>query len=341
MTQLLRQELVAEFVDRLAHADRMGSISRAQELLGEGVSREELLEVVRESQREVGRLWQVNAWTIAQEHAATSVSESILQAIGVVRIPSEDRGHVAVVCADGEWHVLPARMLAERLVQADYRVTFIGGSVPPEHLHGYLPTLHVDAVAISCTLALNLAGAARSVAAVHALGLPAVVGGAAFGTDDRRATAIGADGWAPDADVALAVLERWHHADHLTVRATPRLNEGEQADLLRLVPELVDEAFDVLRARIPAIADYSDWQLDRTRDDLGYHLRHLASAILVGDDAVYLDMIPWLTDLLLARGLVPQVVHATIDILDEVLAPRGMAQARRILVAAHAAVPGA
>lgn len=333
-------ELVAEYVDRLAVADRQGAVARTQELLAEGRSRAELLEVIGEAQREVGRLWQVNAWTVAQEHAATAVSESVLQALSIARLPVEDRGHVAVVCADGEWHVLPARILAERLTEAEYRVTFVGGSVPPEHLHDYLPSMGVDAVAISCTLSQNLPGAARTIAAVHAVGLPALVGGIGFGEDGRRAAAIGADAWAPDPTDALAVLESWRDRD-VARAARPTLNTGEHADVLRDLGRLTDEAYDALEGRIPGREQRSVWETDRNREDLQYHLRHLAAALLVGDDTVYLDLMPWMADMLLARGIGLTTVHVTLEVLAEVLDDHGLSEAVALVGRARTLVPTA
>lgn len=333
-------DLVAELVDRLAVADRFGAIARAHELLAEGLSRDELLEVVRAAQREVGRLWQVNAWSVAQEHAATAVSEAVVQAIGLMQAPAEERGHVAVVCADGEWHVLPARLLAETLAGAGYRVTFVGGSVPPEHLHRYLPELGADAVAVSCTLALNLAGAARTIAAVHAHRLRAVVGGAAFGPDGARATAVGADAWAPTPAKAVEVLDAWREeGGGAPTGPAPRLARGEHEVLLRDEQALADDAYRRLEARFPPMAGYSPWQRDRTREDLAYHLRYLASALLVGDDRVYLEMIPWLTDLLVSRGVGPDAVTVTLDVLEDVLSEHGHTGALHIVRRARDFVP--
>ncbi len=243
------------------------------------------------------------------------------------------------MCADGEWHVLPARILAEQIAPVA-RVTFVGGSVPPHHLEGYLPRVGVDAVAISCTVPSNLAGAARTVAAVHTLGLPALVGGAAFGPDARRADAIGADAWAPTAAAAREVLAGWATGDRPGGVVTPALDRTTEARVRGLTPAIVDEAFALLAERFPPLAAYDEDAVARTREDLTYQLEFLAAAVLVDDERIFLEMVPWLTDLLVARGVPPQAVVAGLRVLDERLTAHGLEAPARIVRRAGEFVPG-
>ena len=66
--------------------------------------------------------------------------------------------------------------------------------MPDDHLRRRLETRDVDLLAVSCTVPVNLSGAAKCVAAAHAVGLPVLVGGRAFAGRTQRADAIGADG---------------------------------------------------------------------------------------------------------------------------------------------------
>jgi methanogenic corrinoid protein MtbC1 len=43
-----------------------------------------------------------------------------------------------VTCAEGEWHSLPARMVAEVLRLHGWQVTFLGASTPADHLRRLL-----------------------------------------------------------------------------------------------------------------------------------------------------------------------------------------------------------
>lgn len=324
---------MTEFVERLALGDRVGAVARTRELLDEGFTRADVRELVGRAQHEVGRLWQSNTWTVAQEHIATGISESVLLAVGASVDEPGDRGHVLVVCADGEWHLLPARLLAEELADAGFRVTFGGGSMPAEHLVDTVRDLTPDVVAVSCTLSLNLAGAARTVAAVHAAGRPALVGGAAFGTDPARASAVGADAWAGGVPDAVAVVERWVEEPPAAGHPIPR-DRAEADRLHREEARLVEDAYQRLGGRFPELSRYSDWQVERTREDLGYHLRYLASAVLVGDDRIYLEMLPWLRELLTSRGVGERAVEVTVAVLRDVATAEGLTEVARILARA-------
>ncbi|MBW3659887.1 MAG: cobalamin B12-binding domain-containing protein [Actinobacteria bacterium] len=333
-TPALPPYLVAEFVERLATGDRIGAMSRTLELLEEGRTRRDVRELIRRAQLEVGQLWQSNTWTVAQEHVATGISETVLHAAGAAVLDRHaDRGSVLVVCADGEWHVLPARLLAEDLLDAGFEVTFAGGSVPPEHLVDTVRSLAPDAVAVSCTLSLHLAGAARTIAAAHAGGRPVLAGGTAFGADERRARALGADAWAADLDEAAGILAGWAapDGDRPEPGRAARREHPESAVLYRSEARLVDAAYEQLAARFPDIASYTPWQVARTREDLRFHLRYLASAVLLEDDGIYLDMLPWLTDLLEARGVPGRSVELTVAVLAGLAEDEGLPATRRLL----------
>lgn len=332
-------DLVEEFLDRMSLGDRRGAVLRARELVDDGVPVPAMLDVVSAAQREVGRLWQVNAWTVSQEHIATAVSEAVVAALLDPGPIPEPRGRIGVLCADEEWHVLPAKLVAEHLESVGFDVHFVGGSVPAPLLYDTLPGIGLDAVAVSCTLSLHLLGAARTVAAAHAAGLPAVVGGAAFGAQGDRAERIGADAWAADPDALVDRLASWQQ-ERPALRRSPALHADEAETLQRHRDAIVTDAYAELASRLPAMADYSTWQIDRTREDLHYHVRYLAVALAIDDPTVYLEMVPWLVDVLAARGVPSSVVTTTLDVLDHALTLHGATRAVDLVNAAATQLAG-
>ena len=163
-------------------------------------------EVLAPAQVRVGQLWQSGWWSVADEHVATSITERALSALTHAATPR--RGvhtrHVAVACAEGEWHSLPARMAAAAAgATGEARVTILGPSLPAEQLHHRLSAGDIDVLALSCTMPTNLIGAARCIAAAHDIGIPVIIGGRALGSLPLRAHAIGADGCSLDPQVLL------------------------------------------------------------------------------------------------------------------------------------------
>src|SRR4029450_778541 len=139
------------------------------------------------SQAEVGRRWETNQWSVADEHAATAITDAVLGVLAWRIEAAEDQDHVVVTCAEGEWHSLPARMAAEVLRLHGWQVTFLGASTPADHLRRFVAEVGSFGVVVSCSVPIFLGGALRSVQAAQSAGVPVLVGGRALGSDDLRA----------------------------------------------------------------------------------------------------------------------------------------------------------
>jgi methanogenic corrinoid protein MtbC1 len=288
------------------------------------------------AQAEVGRRWEANQWSVADEHAATAISDAVLGALTWRIEAAEDQGHVVVTCAEGEWHALPARMAAEVLRLHNWQVTFLGPSTPADHLRRFLAELGAVGVVISCSVPIFLGGAQRLVQAAQSTGVPALVGGRAFGPDDLRARRLGADGWAPDAGAAAHLLAGWRQQPPQVARRPASAIDRESLELEAARAQLVEAAMNELFLRFSPLAGYSQAQLARTREDLGYILQFLQAALLTDDPRIFLDeFLPWLTRVLTSRGLPADVVPIGLEALGAALDgyPRGQeltAQGRRL-----------
>ena len=270
------------------------------------------------AQGRVGELWQTEVWNVAQEHAATAIVDAALAEIelGTSHLPLH--GSVVVTCAEGEWHALPARMFAEQLRELGWSVTFLGASTPSGDLARFLEPMAPAGVAVSCSIAAYLPGAERTVEAAHACGLPAVVGGAAFGPDGRRALTIGADAWAASPTEAAATLRTW-----AAERPTLRVATSNRA-ALRLAA-IRDEVLEAAMIAAPA--------LRAAPDDLETVLAFTEAAVLVRDPSVLTEVVPWLELIATSRRRPADTVRTMIEALAGVV-PVEHAEARALLEAA-------
>ena len=304
------------------------------------------LTLLAEVQRMVGYLWQQNEFTVADEHAATAITDLALAAASLENAslenaslenegrPQPPEGTVVVACAEEEWHVMPARMFAERLRAAGWDVVFLGASTPAEHLRRFVAAEQPAVVAVSCTVPMHLHGARRAISASHAAGVPVLAGGAAFGAAPNRAAAVGADAWASTFEGAVAALSGLV-SDKPTL-ATPLVDDAPALAAAAERPLIVERAMSVLVCRFPPLAGYTDWQLARTREDLDYILRFVEASLLTGDDSVITSFAGWLTSVLTARGMPDGIVSLGIDVLRECL-PEGRYEVDRLLAAMKAA----
>ena len=306
-----------------------------------------LLRIVAPAQERVGREWAAGRFTVAREHAATAISDRAVAALaqhGAGRSPAT-RGRVTVACVDGEWHALPARLVAETLRLHGWQVDFLGAHVPTPHLISHLHATGPDAVALSCSLAPRLPTAHATITACQAAGIPVLVGGAAFGPDGRYARLLGADAWAPDADGAVARLAEQGamtlaHPDPGDPFTTlPHLMDQEYTLLSRNRRHIVEQTMTGLQQRLPAMSAYTDRQREHTREDLGHIIGFLAAALYVDRAQVLSDFLAWTSDILVARDVPPRTLLVALDVIADQL--RDFPRALAIIDAGRSGVTGA
>ena len=322
----------------LAAGDRRGAVSVALESLAAGSTVEQTLrDLVCPAQVEVGRRWASNEWNVAREHIATSISEEVVAALAAATDLAPPRVGTAVVCCvEGEWHALPARVLAETLRVNGWDVHYLGASLPAQHLSQYVHDVGPDVIGLSCSVSTSLPHARHMIEASRGAGVPVVAGGRGFGADGRWAHALGANGWAPTATDAVRLLSEptWpRYADPAPAIAHP----DDAAERLRSsARELAQQAMARLESRFPAMQQYPRAALDRTREDLEHIVDFLSAALYVDDVTLLVEFVEWLHELLAARHVPAVALTSGLDAVREVV-PDGK-RARRFLDAARAAV---
>jgi methanogenic corrinoid protein MtbC1 len=313
------------YMAHLAARDRSAAIAHVMRRVDEGLSAEDVVaRILGPAQREVGRLWEIGEWSIAQEHIATGITDDVLHAVSL-RQPDAvaSRGHVVVACMEGEYHAMPARMLAEVLRGARFVVTFVGASLPADSLRSILPEAPAMALALSCSLSPHLLLAATGIDIAHAQGVPVMCGGAAFGTDPRRARALGADAWAADAMGAIETLERWASEPPQqlnVVREVP----GEEIDIATMRRGLVEEAVALGAPQLSGAGETADRTTARLRLDVGDVIDHLAVAVRLRDVTVLDDYMSW------SERVGPGLSGSALSLVAQALPPR-LTMARRML----------
>jgi MerR family transcriptional regulator, light-induced transcriptional regulator len=182
-------DTTATLRDRYLAAQLKGQRHEALRLLMEegleaGVSVPDLeLQVIGPAQREMGRLWQENRITVAQEHLATAISQLALAQLyrHLPRDPPNGK-RVTVSCVEGELHEVGARMASDFLEMSGFEVDFLGANVPTDHLVSYVRDGRPDLLCLSATLAFHVPALKEAVVRVRAQDprLPIAVGGLAF-----------------------------------------------------------------------------------------------------------------------------------------------------------------
>jgi methanogenic corrinoid protein MtbC1 len=204
--------LYESYLAALVAGDRRRALSVVSHARDSGIELRTLyLDVFQPALREVGRLWQENEMTIAQEHLATAITE-----IAMAKLQSDcvtpARGDLTVLaaCADSELHAVGLRMVFDLLEHRGWEAIYLGASVPPEALGVMVRERRPTVVALSASTMPYVSRIRTMIDAVRAAGVDAqpfvLVGGRPFLGDANLAREIGADSTARDAGEAVEML---------------------------------------------------------------------------------------------------------------------------------------
>jgi methanogenic corrinoid protein MtbC1 len=197
------------FRDALIEGHQVAAEDVARAAIAAGMSLADLyVDVMFPALIEVGERWARGDLTVADEHMATSIVESLIARIGRPpdRTPSRQRERVLLAGVELEGHVVGLRMLGDLAEDAGFDVRYLGGSVPLDALLDLVSRLKPDIVGLSVSVATPTMSLVDAVEAlVRRPGLQVLVGGSGVPTPLREDARVH---YAPDVRAALDVLER-------------------------------------------------------------------------------------------------------------------------------------
>jgi methanogenic corrinoid protein MtbC1 len=174
------------------------------------------LEVFQPAMREIGRLWQENRITVADEHLATAITQASMARLyeELFRASPEPGPLLVAACADQERHELGLRMICDVLEMEGWDTVFLGASVPVEDLVKMVRARRPQVVALSASIAPHVERVRDAIDAIRESDAgrePLIaVGGRAFMDDPALAERLGADLTARDAaEAAERLIERF------------------------------------------------------------------------------------------------------------------------------------
>lgn len=200
------------YLQAILQGDRQAALGVARESLRERGSLPRFyLEVVEPAQYEVGRLWETNVITVAEEHMATAVTQFVMaQCFVPAERPAPCRGKMVLTGVEEELHHLGANMVADVLEALGWEVRFLGTHLPHKGILEVIREHRPDWVGISATTLLSLPQASRLIAEIRTAFPESppriVVGGSAFRFSPLAWREIGADAAAVNLEEAIALL---------------------------------------------------------------------------------------------------------------------------------------
>ncbi|WP_051140488.1 cobalamin B12-binding domain-containing protein [Azospirillum brasilense] len=170
------------------------------------------LHVFQPALREIGRLWQTRAITVAHEHFATAATQAIMGQLYPAIFAAERRGlSMVATCVGGEQHEIGIRMVADFFEMAGWDSHYLGANTPADSVVRSVRERGARVLAVSATITAHVGRVAALIAAVRAEpGEPphVLVGGYPFNLVPDLWKTVGADAFAPGAEEAVAIAER-------------------------------------------------------------------------------------------------------------------------------------
>jgi methanogenic corrinoid protein MtbC1 len=166
-------------------------------------------DLIQRSLYEVGALWESGRVSVATEHLATAITESLLNLVYPRLFTHPRRNQSAVVCcAANEFHQLGGKMVADIFELNGWRGYFLGANTPVRDLTDLIADKTPDVVVLSVTIYYGMDALLNAATEIRARfpALPIVVGGQAFRWGGReRAERISGVRYL----ASLAELESW------------------------------------------------------------------------------------------------------------------------------------
>ncbi len=204
--------LVQQYTTFLLGGERHKAAKLVIEAAQTGTPVKDLYQHVFEpSQREIGRLWQINEISVAQEHYCTAATQLIMSRLYPYVFDAPRNGRTLVACsAAGELHELGMRMVADFFEMEGWSTFYLGSNLPAKDIAQIVLEHQVDMLAISATMAPHLQAVYDLITFVRQR-VPEVlilVGGYPFNRTPDLWQQIGADGCAPNAQEAVAAANQ-------------------------------------------------------------------------------------------------------------------------------------
>ncbi len=171
------------------------------------------LHVFQPAQHEVGRLWQTNRLSVAQEHFYTAATQLVMSQLYPQIFASVKNGRTLVATAvAGDLHELGVRMVADLFEMDGWNTYYLGANTPHASVVDTIIERGADVLAISATIPFHVEAVRELISAVrkHPAGnrIRILTGGYPFSRDPDLWRSVGADGTASDAEQAIALADR-------------------------------------------------------------------------------------------------------------------------------------
>jgi len=140
-------------------------------------------DIIKKSMYEVGHLWEFNKISVASEHLASSITESIINRIFYNIIPlKKTNRQILLACVEKEQHQIGLKMVADVFERYGWNTHILGANTPVKDLINMAFIIKPDIIGLSVTLHFDLPYLEKMISKIREelSDIPIIIGGQAF-----------------------------------------------------------------------------------------------------------------------------------------------------------------
>lgn len=183
---MIAEQVYQRYLDSLLAGKRLECNQIVKQLLDDNIDIQLLYtDLFQKSLYTVGDLWEHNRISVAREHLATAITESLMHLTYPVLFSAEreQAGKTAVIsCAANEFHQIGGKMAADMFELNGWDAHFLGANTPVDHMLEHIQEVKPDLVGLSLSIYFNLDSLKKGIEAFRSSfsNLDILVGGQAF-----------------------------------------------------------------------------------------------------------------------------------------------------------------
>lgn len=200
-----------EYLEKLRKEDRFSACKMVLDAVDKGMTVKDLyMHVFQPSQYEIGRLWQMNQMTVAEEHYCTAATQLVMAQLYPKIFSSKKNGHKMIaICVGNELHEIGLHMVADLFEIDGWDSYYLGLNTPISSVLSSIAERDADLLAISATMTFHVPLVSELIREIRGTEsgkrVAILVGGYPFNIDQELWRHIGADGYAADAENAIRI----------------------------------------------------------------------------------------------------------------------------------------
>jgi MerR family transcriptional regulator, light-induced transcriptional regulator len=204
-------KIARQYIDALLAGNRHTASKIVMDAVNNNVPVKSIyLDVFQNSQYEIGRLWLSNQISVATEHFCSAATQSIMAQL-YPHIFSTNRVNKTLVaaCVGGELHEIGIRMVTDFFEMEGWDTYYLGANSPASSILKAVEENEADAVGLSAAMPFHRSLLRETIQGIRSSStgkdIKILIGGNALNFDNDNWSDFGADGYAPNAEMAVKV----------------------------------------------------------------------------------------------------------------------------------------